>query len=98
MKSHASSISSGQSAFPNQLDFELMSTDQQFGSGQSAFPNQLDWLCVNPLIYQGVFRFRRFKNHDEQSKKIELVRRFIDGLLYAAAKIENPFILLISEL
>ena len=76
MKSHASSIS----------------------SGQSAFPNQLDWLCVNPLIYQGVFRFRRFKNHDEQSKKIELVRRFIDGLLYAAAKIENPFILLISEL
>lgn len=67
-------------------------------SGQSAFPNQLDWLIVNPLIYQGVFRCLCLKNHDEQLEKIELIRRFIDSLLYAAAKIENPFILLISEL
>ncbi len=44
---------SGQSAFPNRLDYKVNGSDATFGSGQSAFPNRLDFECTGVVDQYG---------------------------------------------
>ena len=61
--------SSGQSAYPNQLDCNLIVEAGDASSGQSAYPNQLDSHSDNLLIRQGVFRFLGLENLHKNQKR-----------------------------
>ena len=53
---------SGQSAYPNLLDWLKQTAAGRAGSGQSAYPNLLDCTTQNPLIRRGVLHFLGDKN------------------------------------